>query len=362
MSFAISGEVVREEAAELLRGLLGLADNERRSDIGGGEAFLHRRLAIFGSAIAIAALLGGAAVVWAKEPAKPPKRARPPKWSPDVLDTFFPDARTKLVGTRPDYEKAGAAAVAASAPAPAATENAAAAAGEEVAWSKLIDAETIETEIKRIAQQVGKSVKAPAQFKGGGYKDCRREFTVLAAMFGVAGEYDGDVRWKESAPLLRDVFARAGRNCKVGSDQTFQEANLRKQNLADLISGTRPKASNAERKADWSQVADRPPLMQRMNIGQQDRLQKWLASKSEFNTHRDDAKHEAQLLAAIAEMITRPGYEYADDDTYGGYARDLKQASMDVAAAIDQNNYEQARQAAGRVSKACTECHEGYRQ
>ena len=31
------------------------------------------------------------------------KEARPPKWSRDVLDTFFDDAREKLVGQRPDY-------------------------------------------------------------------------------------------------------------------------------------------------------------------------------------------------------------------------------------------------------------------
>jgi hypothetical protein len=329
-----------------------------------GEFSLHRRQANCVAALAIVAVLGSVVLVSAKEPAKPPKRARPPKWSADVQDAFFSDARTKLVGTRPDYEKAAdvAASAKASADSPPNSVAEEAEADASAGWSKLIDAETIETEIKRVAQEVSKSVTAPAQFKGGGYKDCRREFSVLAAMFAVAGEYDGDVRWKESAPLLRDVFARAGHNCKVGTDQTFQEANLRKQNLADLISGTRPKTSNAERKAVWPQVADRPPLMQRMNIGQQDRLQKWLASKGEFNTHRDDAKHEAQILATIADIITREGYEYADDDTYAGYARDLKQASSDVAAAIDQSNYEQARQAAGRASKACTECHEGYRQ
>src|SRR5262245_31528063 len=32
------------------------------------------------------------------------KEARPPKWSRDVLDTFFDDARDELEGPRPDYE------------------------------------------------------------------------------------------------------------------------------------------------------------------------------------------------------------------------------------------------------------------
>ena len=73
-------------------------------------------------------------------------------------------------------------------------------------------------------------------------------------------------------------------------------------------------------------------------------------------------KHESQLVAAIADIIAREGFEFADDDTYTGYARDLKQSATDLAAAADQNNYEQARTAFGKAAKACADCHEGYRQ
>src|SRR4029079_507428 len=96
--------------------------------------------------------------------------------------------------------------------------------------------------------------------------------------------YDGDVRWKDAAPALRDMFARAGHNCKAGSDQTFQEAVQRKQDLTELIGGPRPKAKETEAKADWSKVADRPPLMQRMNIAHEDRLKKRLANKREVTS------------------------------------------------------------------------------
>lgn len=295
----------------------------------------------------------------AKQPTAPHKYARPPKWSNDVLDAFFPDATAKLVGKRPNYEQAAAVAKT-SAPANAGGTDAASVAN--AGWSKLIDAETIETEVKRLAQEVGKDVTAPAQFKGGGFKDCRREFTVLAALFAVSAEYDGDVRWKEAAAQLRDTFARAGRNCKVGTDQTFQEAKQLKQELADLIAGNRPPSSKAETKADWSQVADRPPLMQRLNIAQQDRLKKWLASKEEFAAHRDDIKHEAQLIATIADIISQNGFEYWDDETYAQYTRELKQSESEVAAAVELDNYEQARQALGKATKTCADCHDGYRQ
>ena len=87
----------------------------------------------------------------AKESDQPAKRARPPKWSADVLDAFFDDAREKLVGTRPDYEQA------ATRIAPADADSVAGEAATRpqpaLSWSKLIDAETIETEIKRLARR-----------------------------------------------------------------------------------------------------------------------------------------------------------------------------------------------------------------
>jgi hypothetical protein len=293
----------------------------------------------------------------AKEPADSHKGAKPPKWSADVLDAFYPDARTKLVGTRPDYEHAQAIATDGKNPdktQPGETKTAG-------GWSKLIDAETIETEIKRIGPDLAKVAKSPSEFKGGGYKECRRHFSVLAALFAMSAEYDGDVRWQDAAPALRDLFARAGHNCKAGSDQTFQEAVQRKQDLADLIAGTRPKAKDAERKADWTKVADRPPLMQRMNIAHEDRLKKWLANKGEFTAHHDDAKHEAQLVAAIADIIGREGFEFADDENYTKNAQQLRQAAAEVSAAVETDNLEQAQQAGNRMTKACADCHEGFR-
>jgi hypothetical protein len=308
--------------------------------------------------LALVALLNGASPSVAKEQPGPKKLARPPKWSADVLDAFFEDARAKLVGARPKYDESSATAASSDT---SSAPSASLPADSGAAWSTLIEAETIETEIKRLAQSVAQDVTTPSAFKGGAFKDCRRHFSVLAMLFAVAGEYDGDVRWKEAAPTLRDVFSRAGRNCKVGTDQTFQEAAQRKQNLTDLIAGNRPKPSQAERKADWAQVADRHPLMQRLGIAHEDRLNKWVADEREFEKRKDDIHHEAQLMAAIADIVTREGFDFWDDEQYARFARDLRQAAIDTAAAADSNNYDQARDAIGRATKACANCHEGYR-
>ena len=65
---------------------------------------------------------------------------------------------------------------------------------------------------------------------------------------------------------------------------------------------------------------------------------------------------------ALAHIIAQEGYEYWDDETYIGYARELQAAETELAAAVDGDNYDQARQAFGNASKAWANCHEGYRQ
>src|SRR3954471_9816238 len=101
--------------------------------------------------------------------------------------------------------------------------------------------------------------------------------------------------------------------------------------------------------------------MQRMNIAHEDRLKKWLANKGGFTAHRDDAKHEAQIAATIADIIAREGYDYASDEQYAKFARELREGASEVAAAVERGSFEQAQRAGSRMTKACADCHEGFR-
>jgi hypothetical protein len=290
--------------------------------------------------------------------AESPRRARPPAWSVDVLDAFFDDARTMLVGERPDYAGAN---LLASGGGDRSTPAASPAAPPGALWSKIIDATTVETEIKRLAQAVAPELTSPSQFKGGGYRACRQHFSLLAVLFAVTGEYDGPIRWQDAAPGLREAFARAGRNAKVGTDATYNEAAARKQDLDELVRGSRPQNRPAERAATWGEVAERPPLMQRLNVAHEARLTKWLASEREFAVHRDDVRHEAQIVAMLADVLGREGFDYWDENDYSSAARELRAAAGDAAAAVKLENYEQVRRAVDRAGKACASCHEVYR-
>lgn len=285
------------------------------------------------------------------------KEARPPKWSRDVLDAFFDDAREKLTGPRPDY---GARAESDNSASASSLQRAGGA--PAFAWSNLVTPNTLETEVKRLSQSLASTVTTPSQFKGGGYKDARRDFSELAVLFAVSDQYDGDARWKDAAAGLRDVFSQAASNSKIGTDQSYREATARKQDLAELVRGGRPQVPKAAAAiTDWSRVSAREPLMQRMNIAHQERLTKWLADAASFRRNRSEIAHEAQIVALLADVIHREAFKYWDDETFSGYANDLRQSASDISAAAASDNYEQAREAIGRATNACANCHDGYR-
>jgi len=291
------------------------------------------------------------------------KRARPPKWNRRDAEVFFTDAREKLSGQRPAAGGQGSSQAAAANPEapPGEGGGGPAAPGGSFAWSNLISSDTLEAEIKLLQKDISDTVQTPAQFKGGGYKDGRRQFSELAVLLAIVAEFDGDVRWKQSASGLRDLVGRAGMNCKVGTDASFNEAKLRKEDMEKLVRGEPPQVERGEPKTKWEKVAGRPPLMQRLEKAQQQGIAVWTADQGEFKKNSEKLAREAEILAVIAEVIQREGFEYADDDTYLGYARQMRDGAKIVAEAAKNKNYEQARKASGDISKACSSCHEGYR-
>ncbi len=288
-------------------------------------------------------------------------RAELPKSFPNSDGIYFKDAfKDAVVGARPDFGKP-AANVAGNPAAPMPTAGGAESAGGDFAWSKIISATTIEDEIKASKKIMDEEVSTPAKFAGNGYKVARKQFSVLASMFAIIGEYDSDVRWKADGPAARDLFARTAANCKVGTIQVFNEAKQRKVDLEDLLSGAGVKNRTGEVTVTWPQVTDRSPLMQRLENSHQERMQPWVANKSEFSDHAEEMFHEAQLTAALAEILMKEGMEDGDDDDYREFCQRLKKAALEIGEAVKSNNYDKARAAVGEIGQSCSGCHESYR-
>jgi hypothetical protein len=288
--------------------------------------------------------------------AAPTKRARPPKFSKSITDVFFLDAREKLVGPRPDKVVDGAPVAGAAEPSARPPEG-----GKGPPWSTLIAAEVVEDEIKAQQMQLGEAVQNATKFKGGQYQRARRHLSMLATLFAIDAQYDQKMRWQREAPGMRDLLGRAGFNCKVATDASYHEARTRWEDLQNVVRGNPPSMPTAAPDPNWAQVADRAPLMKRLEQAQQQGLTPWTANAGEFKRHAEKLSHEAQLVAALAEVIGRDGYESSDDETYRQYAHEMQTQAQAVRDAVEQKNYEQARQAVIGINKACVNCHEGFR-
>ncbi|MGE0759792.1 MAG: hypothetical protein AB7O38_22435, partial [Pirellulaceae bacterium] len=296
----------------------------------------------------------------------PVKRARPPEFdAAKSAEYFFDDVFSKLIGPRPT-------AAASAAPGPAATGSVATPAGTAApagapaalgaGWSKLVSASTLEDEVKAIKQEVDKNITTPSDFAGRGHKVIRREFSMLAMLFGIIAEYDGDVRFKRDAGAARALFGRTASNTKAGGNtNVFNEAKLRKADLEDLLNGSSLADAGNAGAADWSSTVDRSPLMQRLEASFQNRLSPALASQDEFTKTASTVLHESELIAAMSSVLIQEGMDDADDETYAGFARAMRDAASEISAAVKQKNYDQARAASGLIDKACSQCHEAYR-
>jgi hypothetical protein len=287
------------------------------------------------------------------------KTAPPPKFKEDEVSTFFDDALKQLGPGQPG------AVVAAATPTSGGLPNEdpdGGAATSDAGWSKLIAASTIEDEIKAQANPLAEVTKTPSVFKGGGNQPARVYFTEVAMLFGIIAQYDGDVRWKKDALGLREIYKRAGGNCKVGTDNSYKEAKQRSDDLGQLITGGKVELPKPDPDAKWADIANRPPLMMRMGKeGYDPKIKAWTSDKGEFSKNRNALLEEAQIVAVIAHLIQDPSYEYGDDETYIEYAKELEKAALEIVEAVKGDSLERAQAAAGQLNKACSTCHEGYR-
>jgi hypothetical protein len=288
------------------------------------------------------------------------RRAKPPAaaWDRNTAKTFYDDAFAELEGERPNFT-AAAQRQAASGSVQADVVSVSAVGG--LKWSALVSEETLTDEIKDMKLVLVGAVASQSDFKGGGYDKAREAFGAVALAFGVIAAYDQEIRWKKDAETARDLFARVGSNCKVGTDQSFNESKLRVADLESLLDGIAPTA-RADREEDfrWSQTAGRPALMSRLESADAT-LAAASASKADFDKAVERVLRDAEIVAVIGEVIQQADYEYFDDDTYRGYASTMRDAALRLRDAAQKKDYETARAALGALKKSCDSCHGDYR-
>jgi hypothetical protein len=298
---------------------------------------------------------GAAATLWAADT----RRAPPPKFDKSVVgDVFFADARKHLGPGGPPVPGQVVAPGAPQAPgAPAAPAGGGEMHRDGNAWSAIVSSDTLESEIKAQPAQIDAAMKSTNQQKA-----ARLVMTYLAALYGVVYRYDKDVRWKDESQALRDNFARAGNNLKAWTDSQKKQVAKLKTDLTDLIGGNKPQLKTGlDGEAPWLEIADRPPLMHRLEQGQSERLNVWSKDADSVKRHAAGIVQEAEVVAMLARIIQDKSYEFADDETYLGFARALEKHATAAAAAAKSGDGATASSSVAQMQKACDDCHGGYR-
>jgi hypothetical protein len=232
----------------------------------------------------------------------------------------------------------------------------------DAAWPEIVSAATLEDEIKAIKIRVDRHVSTARGFAARDQAIVRDEFAILATLFAVIHEYDGDVRWQEEAAVARDRFASAVSSLQAESNPAaFAVAKQRKLDLQDLVGGGTLADAAAERSTDWPEACQRAPLMKRLERGLSDILVPRTVSRDEFTANGGPILHEAEMTAALGEVLLRPGMDDAEDEEYVVLAERMEQAALAVSEAVNREDYKRARAEVSAIGQACTDCHDMYR-
>lgn len=306
--------------------------------------------------LAASGLIGLAVGRLAADGPRPERAPRPASWPRETTDAFFPDAAAHLAGERPESPPADRAGRVPS-------DAAAGGSGRVVsaaAWSRCISAAVLEAEVKRLVARLRSAAATPPPPLRHS-DDPTAACAELALWFAVIAKFDGEVRWRAAAPQIRHVMAEAARELASGQGAKKMAADAL-AHAEGVLRGERPTDGGHQPAVDdWSAVVDRGVAMRRMQAAWNEGIQPQLSDAAHFRRSADALRHEAQVTAALAQVIRQRGYDGWDDDAFVAHAEGLQTAARALDQAIGAANFAQAVEASGRMGQACAACHDEYR-
>ena len=325
------------------------------------------RLILLISSLGLSTALGWFGSIQDPEPAKPApvvKRVKRPifnerDWDGIYFENLFRDG---LVGPRPTILSPGnAGGVGENTDSTGQGEKSVGAEGsKDGSWSKFIPGEVLENEIKRLHSLLEVEVTTPLKFKSD-YLKARQTYSMLSMWFAVIYEYPGDVRWKQFAAVAQPALWRAAANSRTASDQAYQNAKLRKDDLQEMIrGGAFPDVEKPIEELDWSQVVDRVPVMTQLQESL-DELKQQTANAGEFSGRMDEIVHRAAMIAAIGQILAKENMEDADDEGYTKFANKMSNQALAVLDACKVKDFQAAAAAVNKIDQSCNNCHEEWK-
>ena len=126
-------------------------------------------------------------------------------------------------------------------------------------------------------------------------------------------------------PPLRDLVARAGFNCAESAPtRRTRKPRPARRTYNCWSAADRLSLPAAAAQPNWPKVADRPSADEALEQAQQQVLT--ADGQTASSTRTSSGYHEAQIVAALAEVITREGYRVRRRRRYVEYAQPMRAA------------------------------------
>ncbi len=294
-------------------------------------------------------VLAGLALIWGdgawaqrgEEPSGDVLASRKARWEAIPLDVQFPDVEKLLAEAAKKQEEAVAA--------------------SSVAWSTIISPEVLKEEIRRGVQETHDSIKNEGFFKSRGSRAAEDQYPLLAAMFNIAATYDKDLPWKKEAAALRDLAADAGMKTAEGDDAAFGQATKATAEIEKFLKTNKTSLSSTGPKVWADEIVYFTSIMKRMETAQRLRLRKWTTSQNEFIGNKADFMHEAQIMAAVSQIILDDSYALAAEGDYREWASQMRDNSLGALKAAKAENFDNANELIRSNNLSCSNCHNAYR-
>jgi len=227
-------------------------------------------------------------------------------------------------------------------------------------WSRLISAATLEDEVKLLLQDLTRNLTTVSRFRSDHTK-IQKSFEQLSLLFGVVREYDGKVRWQADAAVAQKSFETAAVNARSGDEPGFASSKRSIEDLEKLVRGDRfPGIAKPPETLDWSTVTGQTPIMKRLQV-LHDEIKAASSNEKDFKKQQPKLIHSAELIALMAAAVQQADMDYADDDDYVAYAKQMQTAATTAAKAGRNNNYDMLSNAVNSVSQGCADCHGDFR-
>lgn len=227
-------------------------------------------------------------------------------------------------------------------------------------WDDLVNAESLEAEVNAIRNELTAELQSVGTYNRA-YMGIPTKAMTMATLAGVGGQMNSDIRWKDNSHFIRELALTISDNSTTTGRTAFNKVQPAFETLLVVLNGGSPSGlPEADPERTLPDYADRGYIM--------DQMEKWQAylrstasNATLLTKEKQMIAQRASVLATITQVLADPEYDYGDEEDYQGYIKQMVDACLEVKSAATNDDYDQFSAAMDQINKACTNCHQQYR-